>query len=161
MTSDRGAQKRLPRVLFTFSLVLMTAAAGCEDGGDGGLGDDCRSDSDCDDSWYTCVKCSGQNTCYTASALKSAKNYETACSVYGSGTPTDPRYRDDNSTGSGGGGSSDCSSAWTCPNDGQATPTCEWACTHPSGSSERAQTCKVLASMLESGNPGTCCSVCR
>ena len=63
--------------------------------------------------------------------------------------------------GSSGGGSNCGSSVWTCPNDGQATPTCQYACTFPSDSSERSQTCKVLASMLENGNAGECCTVCR
>jgi len=53
----------------------------------------------------------------------------------------------------------ECSTAWTCAYDGQATPMCEWACVHEG--SERAETCSVLASMLESGDPGECCSVCR
>lgn len=66
--------------------------------------------------------------------------------------------------GDNGGGSSGLScetEAWTCANDGQATPTCQWACTFPDGSSERKKTCAVLESMLTDGNPGKCCAVCR
>jgi len=55
--------------------------------------------------------------------------------------------------------SSDCGeSVWTCEYDGQATPMCQWACTY--SGSERSQTCEVLASMLESGDPSECCTVC-
>ena len=56
--------------------------------------------------------------------------------------------------GTGGGGSTtDCSGAWTCPYDGQASPMCQWACVRTG--SERAQTCQVLASMV--ANPADCC----
>lgn len=36
---------------------------------------------------------------------------------------------------------------------------CQWACAHTG--EERKKTCAVLKSMLESGNPGECCRVCR
>lgn len=67
--------------------------------------------------------------------------------------------------GSSGGGSSGGGSCgtevWTCPFDGQATPTCQYACTFAAGSSQRQQSCAVLRSMLESGNTATCCgSIC-
>lgn len=52
-----------------------------------------------------------------------------------------------------------CSDVWTCAYDGQATPMCQWACAHTG--SERAETCAVLASMLESGDPTACCTSCR
>ncbi len=62
--------------------------------------------------------------------------------------------------GSPTGGSGDCATAWTCPNDGQATPMCKSACGYPKGSTQRSDTCKVLVSMLSSGNPSKCCPLC-
>jgi hypothetical protein len=52
-----------------------------------------------------------------------------------------------------------CDGAWTCAYDGQATPMCGAACNY--SGSQRSQTCAVLASMVESGNAGQCCTVCR
>lgn len=66
------------------------------------------------------------------------------------------------SGGSSSSGGANCgTSVWTCAYDGQATPTCQYACTFPAGSNERKQSCDVLRSMLESGNTATCCgSIC-
>lgn len=75
----------------------------------------------------------------------------------------DPFAEDGYDTGWGGEtGTTDtgtCSDVWVCGYDGQATPMCQWACAHTG--SERADTCAVLASMLESGDPTECCTSCR
>lgn len=134
--------------------VLLACGAGL-----GTLGDDCSSDSDCSGS-YSCVQCSGQNTCYFEDSLDGDSDYEWACDQYGSGTPTDSRYRGSGGSTSGSSTSGSCGeSVWTCAYDGQATPMCQWACSH--SGSERQQTCQVLAGMVESGNAGECCTVCR
>lgn len=69
------------------------------------------------------------------------------------------------SAGSGGGGGGgggdgsgeDCSKAWTCAEDGQATPLCGAACTYTG--SQRTETCAVLGGFGEKAK--SCCSVCR
>jgi hypothetical protein len=67
------------------------------------------------------------------------------------------------SGGSSSGGAANCpTSVWTCPYDGQATPTCQYACTFAAGSTQRKQSCAVLQSMLESNDPSQCCgSICQ
>jgi hypothetical protein len=137
-------------------LVLSTLAvaslggAGCVETG-GHLGDNCSSDSDCADD-YTCVQCSGQNSCYFVEYLRGPMDFEYVCRQYGIGTPTDPRYS------SGGGDSCESADVWTCVYDGQATPICQSACIHTGD--ERTQTCAVLESFLESGDASECCRAC-
>jgi hypothetical protein len=134
--------------------VLPVAAmlSGCELFDPGGtLGDACTFESDCAED-YSCVRCSIQSACYFSDLLDRSSTFEYVCDSYGAGTPTDPRYVPQ------GGGGGNCSGSWTCGYDGQATPLCQSACLR--SGSERAQTCKVLACFVESGDAGDCCSVC-
>lgn len=144
------------RTSSTIAVFVLGGIAACADT-KGYLSDDCSTDDDCADS-YSCVKCSSKNTCYFQSQLNGPDDYEWACEQWGSGTPTDSRYSGSSGSSSSGGGG-DCSKAWTCTNDGQATPMCKAACNY--SGSQRTQTCEVLASMLESGNAGECCAVCK
>lgn len=57
---------------------------------------------------------------------------------------------------SSGGTSSSCSKAWTCANDGQATPMCQAACVYTG--TQRQQTCQLLLKMTSQG--AKCCTAC-
>ena len=148
---------RAPLLAALASLVLLPACILWS----GDLGDECSSEDDCS-SDYSCVICSGRNTCYFSDQLHGPKDYEWACTQYGSGTPTDPRYSGSAggvSGDSGAGGAEDCSQAWTCTYDGQATTMCEAACAYRG--TQREQTCAILGGYVEASVVQRCCTVCR
>lgn len=69
-----------------------------------------------------------------------------------------PAGSSSSSSSSSSGGTKDCSKAWTCPNDGQATPMCQAACNYEGDA--RRQTCAVLKSMLDSSGMRCCSQYC-
>jgi uncharacterized membrane protein YgcG len=118
----------------------------------------CQADSSSSsDTFHEDRSCGSAGYSHWCTTTKMEKHGLSGASRYLSNSGCDPRIPAGGGSSSGGGSSGggsaqQCESAWTCAYDGQATPTCQWACTHPAGSSERAQSCKVLASMLTSGN---------
>ena len=108
----------------------------------------------------------GRVVCGTGSSKSCSGKFlgsGTTCAGFKCTSKTNPNSCTTSASSSSGGSSgssgSSCSKAWTCAYDGQATPMCSWACTKTG--SERSQTCAVLASMLDNGNAGQCCSVCK
>jgi len=154
--SRQSLATRSARALMVAALTFL-GLGGCR-GGEGTLGDECSTESDCADR-YTCVKCSRTNSCYFDDMLDSASDYERVCSYYGEGTPTDSRYRSSSGSTSSGGSSTTCNSAWKCTYDGQATPVCRAACNY--SGTQRTQTCSVLKSMISSSSVSSCCPMCR
>ena len=113
-------------------------------------GEKCDEDFDCEST--DCIACATTKRCGLAYESYSSE-IATFCAEWGDRAPGDPA-----GTGKGPSGSCGASDVWIGNYDGQATPTCQYACSL--SGSQRQQTCQVLGSMLDA-NPGSFCKSCR
>ena len=89
----------------------------------------------------------GEGTMCAGFTCTSSSNPST-CSVPGGG-----------GTGGGAGSGGDCSGAWTCAYDGQASPMCQAACAY--SGQQRTFTCQQVVNLVGASLASSCCSVCR
>lgn len=128
---------------------VFIAVNGCNGGA--AYGEECDGSTDCR-SDLTCVTCASNNAC-AFSDQTSGSSRDNFCKLHGGGPPG-------GGGSSSGGSSSRCGAGdvWTCSYDGQATTTCQYACSL--SGSQRSQTCQVLGQMMDK-SPGSCCKVCK
>ena len=109
------------------------------------------------------VQCASTSKSSCTASLGKFLGAGTSCSTMKCTNKTNPNTcsASGSTSSSSGSSSSSCgSSVWTCPYDGQATPTCQWACTQTGAN--RTKTCAVLASYNDDTfNATSCCKVCK